>query len=152
MPGILLVLYVNCIIIILEPTHHPRCIRSMSDKDYSIPEGEELRTALSSQTSSKWSLPLPLAIRSYHRLSSASHPDFCSQRVNERMMYAACPRCYHGSAVTSRIQKYCILQVPFWKQRAAQGHDSELPLVWDYHVILLEKQGSGTTLIWDLDR
>lgn len=40
-------------------------------------------------------------------------------------------------------------QVPLWMQK--QGKDPLTPVIWDYHVVLLQKPAEGKPLVYDLD-
>ena len=41
--------------------------------------------------------------------------------------------------------------MPFWAHRAADPLASS-PVIWDYHVILIEERAAASAYVWDLDR
>uniref|UniRef100_A0A3Q2R378 Protein N-terminal glutamine amidohydrolase n=1 Tax=Fundulus heteroclitus TaxID=8078 RepID=A0A3Q2R378_FUNHE len=41
-----------------------------------------------------------------------------------------------------------LLQIPLWKQKSGHGNE---PVLWDYHVILLQVRPQSESLVYDLD-
>lgn len=73
---------------------------------------------------------------------------FCEENV-----FLLCQRLQRRSTNTSALYVVFISnnqrQIPLWQQRAASAEDR--PILWDYHVVLLEYTQQDRALIWDLD-
>lgn len=78
--------------------------------------------------------------------SSTLKPKYTPFYCEENIWHLASSRSDRESLVV--FLSNARFQIPLWMQRASQ--DPSQPVVWDYHVILLEKKDDAYQ-VWDLD-